>query len=210
MNKTNQIKISEEMNVAACTLAKDMLEHKCAWANRIGVLRKKQLKELRFEGKPKSRFYEVCPNGLMFPMEHVEYIWSMVCKGDVALTHDDGLCFVHWLKRVEDLETDEQIHSVFFLAKCIYDNYGNKAVMDEIRAYISQPPMRRSFSQTPFRYFVDWEGRDISYPKSIIKKIVSAIDNKKLSFTDLEDGNVSIDSDLDFCYLVEDLWKKVA
>ena len=208
MKETN--KLSEEMNFVANILAKDMLERKCAWANRIGKLRKEQVKETFFKGAPTCDFQKMCPNGLTFPMETVEEIWSRVCKGDVALDYgDDGICHVHWLVRVEDLEDEEQLEAVYYLAKFIYDNYGDEVFKDIVRNYISQPSVR-SFSQTPFRQYICLDGRFISYPKSIVKKIVSAIEDKKLSFKVLEDGNIGIETPLDPLFLVEDLWKKVA
>lgn len=211
MKKNNNEKeVSEEMNYIANILAKDMLERKCAWANRIGKLRKEQSNGIFFTTSPNSEFHKMCPNGLKFPMDAIEYIWSRVCRGDVALAYGEGdMCQVHWLVRIEDIEKDEQFLFSYFLAKFIYDNYGNEVFMSKIRDYISQPPIRHSFSQTPIRHFLECEGRDISFPPSFLKRIVSAIEDKNLSFKE-KDGNVEVDMKLDLDYLVEDLWKKSA
>ena len=204
MIDNNEQEVGEESTITSVlyVLAKDMLEHKHTWRKRMYRLRKNAKSFLFYKGELCTFITEKYPQGVTTPIDVVEDIWSDVCIGNLAINIIDEDSFtIRWYQSIEALEREERLIAFNNLVYWVFDNYGNEALMAKVR---------EGFHKGYARGLFTWEGGKISIPMTIIKKVVTAIDEDKLYVEDRENGLRDICSTYSTYYFLEELWEKVA
>lgn len=183
-------------------MAKDMLEHKHTWKKRMYRLRKDDKEFLNYKGESDTYIRKDYPQGVPVPMDVVEEIWSDVCIGNVVMEKIGEEWFsLHWYQSIEALEVGEQMTVFTQLVYGLIDNYGDEAQMAAIR---------ECFYKNHHRGLFILEGRNISIPTSLIKKVVTAIDEGNLHVEEREGGVRDIRSTYSPHFFLEELWGMVA